>query len=302
MKMSRYSSAIKTVGPVLIFLIIDTEAVEWIVSSNNSFAEAVRNLSFGDTLTVGEGIYLSCNHKITVSNITIQALPYAKVIIDCNRSGSHLVIYGKNVRVHGITFVNGLSNPYGGCMQVYATGLILHDCRFERCTSRFGGGIFLSSAAGNVTIINLQVIGCSANLGGGLFVDNMVRVLIRGRIKFEGNTAYSGGGICLAPGSVAEVDVQTSEIRGNRATDFGGGVYLRTAYISISGELSFVNNSASAAGGIHSVESFVTFKSGSTVTFIKNSADEHGGALILLGGSALYSGSSIRFEGMTLLL
>jgi predicted outer membrane repeat protein len=297
---SRFSAALtQTLVIILIFRIVGTEAFEWVVSSNYSFAEAIRNLTFGDTVIVGGGIYLSCNHVITASNITIQALPYVKVIIDCNRSGSHLLIYGNHVRVQGITFVNGFSNLVGGCVQVYAKGVVFQDCRFELCTSSFGGGIFLSSAAGNVTLINLEVLGCRAGFGGGLGVDNMVRVLIRGRLKLEANTVSgSGGGIYLAPRSVVEVDVQTSVIRGNRATGFGGGVYLESAYISISGEISFVNNSAMNAGALHSEASLVKFESGSTVNFVQNSCGQNGGAVFLRGGSALYSGSSVRFEGI----
>jgi predicted outer membrane repeat protein len=284
----------------LTFYIADTEAIEYIVDSNDSFVDAIHNISFGDIVTIMGGSYLRCNQEIRASNITIRALPNMKVVIDCNRSSSHFIIIGESVRVQGITFMNGFSLELGGCVKIFGKGAMLQDCRFERCDSRYGGGIYLASAADAVTVINLHVVGCKAVFGGGLFANSSVRLLMLGRINFQGNTASeSGGGLYLASGSVTAMDVQTSGINDNRANVVGGGIYLASARISISGDINFVNNSAvSAGGGLALMWSLATFESGSTISFRHNSFCLIGCAVSLISNSLLYSVGYISFEGM----
>eukprot|EP00291_Cryptomonas_curvata_P030554 CAMPEP_0172206518 /NCGR_PEP_ID=MMETSP1050-20130122/33267_1 /TAXON_ID=233186 /ORGANISM="Cryptomonas curvata, Strain CCAP979/52" /LENGTH=537 /DNA_ID=CAMNT_0012885619 /DNA_START=783 /DNA_END=2392 /DNA_ORIENTATION=- len=288
-----------TVVIATIFLIVETEAIEWIVASNESLAKAIRNISFGDTVIVNDGLYLSCNQVIRASNVTIQAMSKMKVKIDCNQSTSHLIIYGENVRIKGIAFMNGFSVQSGGCVKVFGKGVMFQDCRFERCRSSFlGGGIFLSSTAGNVTIYNSEVIGCKAVFGGGVFTDIFVHLHIYGRIVFKENTAsQSGGGMYLASSSRTTFDVEACDFHGNSANVDGGGIYLITASISISGEVTFSKNSASSAGALVLWASVATFESGSKISFKENSGGRFGGAVILASGSVLHSRSSVNFEG-----
>jgi predicted outer membrane repeat protein len=275
-----------------------TEAMEWIVDSNDSYAVAIQNVSFGDIVTVEEGIYMSCNQVIRASNVTIQALSVKQVFIDCNSSSSHLEILGENVRVQGITFVNGLSDKSGGCISVTGSGVIFQDCRFKRCRSALrGGGIFFSSAAGNATMFNLEVTNCKAGFGGGLFADRFVRLMMRGRIVFQENTASDGGGIFFAASSRIEMVVRSSEIRGNIAQGIGGGFCLAGASISISGDIDFVNNSALSAGALYLWTSLATFEPGSKILFRNNWCGQSGGAMLLVGATVLYSRGSIIFEG-----
>jgi predicted outer membrane repeat protein len=281
------------------FFHINTEATEWIVTSNESLADAIRNVSIGDTVMVHDGLYRSCNQIIRASNVTIQALSDMKVTIDCNQSSSHLIIYGENVRVKGIVFINGFSVQSGGCVKVVGKGAVFQNCRFERCrSSMYGGGIFLTSTAGNVTIFNLEIMACKAVFGGGMYADMYVHLRIHGRTIFKENAASQfGGGICLATGSRAELDVQTCDFHGNSANANGGGIYSGTARISISGDVRFTKNSAVAGGALLLWASLATFESSSKISFKENSGIQFGGAVLLASGSVLHSRSSISFEG-----
>jgi hypothetical protein len=296
MNRSRFSFVMMA---AVIFGIADTNAMEWIVNSNDSYSEAIRNVSFGDTVTIEVGLYVSCDQIILASNITIQASIALKVVIDCNRSSSHFRIFGENVRFQGITFVNGFSDLTGGCVSVFANGVIFKDCQFKQCRSIYGGGIYLSSAVRNATLFNLFVSGCKATFGGGLYADRSVGMLILGHLALETNTASdSGGGMYMAPRSKIEMNVRMSEIRGNSAEAHGGGFYGIGMSLSFSGENLFVNNVAKFGGGFFSNVNLVTFESNSSTVFKENSGSDSGGAMILVGGNVMYSQGYIRFEGI----
>ena len=280
--------------------IFHIEAMEWIVNSNNSYADAIRNVAFGDTVTLKDGLYMGCNQVIRVSNITIQALSVLKVVIDCNSSSSHLIIVGENVRVQGIAFVNGFSTDWGGCVGVFGNGVILQDCRFERCRSSYGGGIFLSSAATISTIFNVEITGCNAALGGGLFADQFARLMAYGHIILKENTASElGGGIYLNTSARLEMDVQRSEFLGNRAIRYGGALFAAAgSRIWMSGEHNFVKNSASQSGALHFEMNFATFETGSTINFRENWSGNGAAALLLISGSGVHSRGCVSYIGM----
>ena len=94
-----------------------------------------------------------------------------------------------------------------------------------------------------------------------------------------------------------EMDVQKSEFRGNRADGQGGAVFSAGGGISMSGEINFVNNSSFESGALYFAACFITFETGSTLTFIDNWADMTGGA-VSLSGSVLHSRGSVSYIGI----
>jgi predicted outer membrane repeat protein len=287
---------------VIVAFLFKVEAFEWIVDSNTSYAFAIQQISFGDTITLKEGVYSgaeSCDKTIAVSNVTIKAATSRRVVIDCNRTRRHIKITGEHVQIHGISFTNGYSMVAGGCIVINGINTVIESCIFEGCiSSGFGGGLILDFAAAKATIKNVIFLKCSAVRGGAIFVDISARLTLTGDFLFRENTAtMNGGALYLDVWSSAIIINALGEMNGNTARMSGGAVHIGRGDLTISGAVSFVNNTvtfqtlSSAGGAFFGVASSLTITSRGSVIFRENSCVYVGGAL------ALYSDSNVRIDG-----
>ena len=293
---------------VLIMFLIEAEAVEWIVDSNISYAFAIQQITFGDTITLQEGIYSgeeSCDKTITVSNVTMQASLNRSVVIDCKMTSRHIKITGDDVKVQGISFINGFSMASGGCLAIKGKNAVIENCSFDSCNSSgFGGGLILENTAGNATINQVKILRCSAFRGGAIFVNTSARLILSESFVFSENMATSSGGaLYLDVGSTGIINAVNGDMNGNTARLSGGAIHLGKADLTISGTVSFLNNTvtfqtlSSAGGAIYGITSSLTVASRGSVIFRGNSCVYVGGALALYTGSKIRIGGDVRFRG-----
>ena len=285
--------------------LLEVEAFDWIVDSNTSYAFAIQKITAGDTITLRAGIYSgeeSCDKIILVSNITIKASFDASVIIDCKKASRHIKISGEHVQLQGISFTNGFSRASGGCLAINGANTVIENCTFENCnTSGFGGGLILDI---NTKIKHVKILKCSAVRGGAIFVNTSARLLLSGDFVLRENTATSNGGaIYLDTLSSAIINAQNGEMNGNTARLSGGAIHSGKADVTLSGNVSFLNNTvtfptlSSAGGAFYGIASLVTVTSGSSVFFLDNSCVYGGGALALYSGSRVQIDGNVQFRG-----
>jgi predicted outer membrane repeat protein len=296
----------------LVSIVLSTRATDWLVNSNTSYFEALHNLSNGDTLTIQEGIYTgskSCNAVISASNVTIRAELVGRVIIDCNSRSRHFSIVGQDVRIQGLSLINGFAEASGGCIHVNESGAILEDCILERCfTNGNGGGVVLESAGSELLLHRTTFQMCSASNGGGVFVTTSARVRLLQTGLIQNCTSSSfGGGLYLSARANATINAGNFLFLSNTANSRGGAVYVgQGAHFSLSGNITFSNNgiahySTSAAGGaLFATASTISVAVDSAVHFRQNYCICSGGALALFSKAVWQARGNVSLVGVLL--
>jgi hypothetical protein len=283
----------------------------WIVNSNTTLADALENVTFGDLITLQDGTYSGrgiCNTTIRTSNITFQAADASSSVrIDCGSSSKHFIILGQNVTFSGIFFINGFSREAGGCLSVTGTGLVLRNCRLERCvTTSTGGGIMSLTVGRDIILENTRFLFCSAVSGGAVYVNTGSRLFARNLTIENCSATLHGGGIFLNASSMTMEGA--SMFRGNAANNRGGAVYAISAVSVTLGDvvlfernavLSTAGSVAPYGGAFFASLAIVTVPVGSTLTFFANSCVYRGGAMVL-SQVTLDVGGEINFVGATL--
>ena len=128
--------------------------------------------------------------------------------------------------------VEGNRGAFGGgvdCCGQTTAGIRDNTLTGNEATTHYGGAIFIGNASPAIT--NNWILDNTAGLhGGGIHIawDSPARLV--GNV-IAGNRARTGGGVCfLAVGAARDApEVTNCTITGNRASEWGGGVYVRDA-------------------------------------------------------------------------
>lgn len=236
-------------------------------------------------------------------------------------AGGGLALAGDAAR---ITAISNMAAVGGG---IYGGEAILQDVQLiANSASTNGGGAFLetcwltggivsnndlawgggggASYGAGIASMGSRIIDCTlennrgndaADRGGGIACyprGSWTNEFMDCRIR--GNTAGDGGGIFVLPGARCELSTtgtNTFEIRGNAATNYGGGACTSTqAVFHAAGRILFAANTAANGGGI-------AVRAGSTVTveeahgdipvFRDNSATNCGGGMFAAEANTL---------------
>jgi len=217
----------------------------------------------------------------------------ATTIIDGNGIDRVLHIDGsaRSVTISGVSIVNGLRGSSGG--GIYnESSLILRDCIVSHNTVSYGngGGIFTTGYldASGVTLDD----NTAQSYGGGIY--NLDRLELS-KSFVRANKASSGAGIYNAGIYFPYSNVDSTEITGNIATGFGGGianVYSGTA-LNITRSTVSNNTTGTYGGGVEN--DGVLYASNSTIS--GNSAKTYGGGFYnrVSGNSNIYN-STIAYN------
>lgn len=234
------------------------------------------------------------------------------------------------------SFTNNYAGSYGGASYVeHSDAFWVANAFFDNNTA----GDFLVHGSGGAAHVVYSNVSWAANVsysnniagdtGGGLQIVGS-SVLWMGDASFTNNTAiWSGGAVYMEYSYVTWV--ANASFTRNTAYDFGGALYVRVSSASWSTDAVFANNVAGAVGGAvysfwssiswavdGSLERYIassdmddlTSESSSDaprrakVSFERNAAGTHGGALYLTAGTqaslemeALFSGNSASGDG-----
>ena len=207
------------------------------------------------------------------------------------------------VNIYDCNFINNTDYTGNGAAMRYSLNdarnnsfqyvLTIRSCNFSYNTMK--SLIYLENAV-NAILINSTFY---RNLGISLYAINS-HVYLIGRILFKNNSAENGAGIYIKNYSniIFDKNSKVTFIQ-NSAHGRGGAVFLTTYSICLFDHNSYVifNNNYATSGIIYSsVNSNVTFKATSEITFNSN--------LVRLNGAAIYSAdnSHVTFKEATKVL
>lgn len=255
------------------------------VSPFNSWATAATNIqsavdvaSSGDTVEVGNGLYIVTQRVTIAKGITVRgSYGYSNVEVNGNSSAGCFAVGHANAVLEGFTVKAGSSNRGGG---ISITNGLIHNCVITgNFATLFGGGVDIYDGG---TVSNCAVSGNSAPItgggsGGGVCCSGNGKLV---NSTVSGNEAAAGGGVYTFAGSVVSecviisnrawdslggsgsgggiqcngtnITIQNCRIMHNTAQQLGGGVYLTGHTVQkIIGCLIYDNRTANYGGGIY---------------------------------------------------
>lgn len=196
-------------------------------------------------------------------------------------SNSWLEVYGGEVRDNSATV-------RGGGIYTYQGDMVVSDTRVFGNSAEQGGGLYVREPGGWLYMYGGVVHDNTASShGGGLRIEYGNAVLI-GTLVLTNSATY-GGGLDVAT-SNANLDMYGGEVRGNSASNRGGGLHIERSAVVLSGT-QVLNNSASDGGGLYTRFGSVMLNiDGGEVR--DNSASD-GGGLYMYQGSAVLSNTQV---------
>ena len=214
----------------------------------------ILNSKNGDKITISPGTYKIHNINIT-KNITIQGKGNPRdIIIDGENKSSIFLIRSPDVFVNfkNLTFINGLTDNFGGAISIETGHVTVDNCMFINNTALSdtnAGGISnygTKENKGYLLVNNSLFINNHADHDGGAITTCYANSYIYNCV-FINNSAHRDGG-AIRVSVFAYGDVRDCIFMFNHADEWGG------AYYSWSGESNierciFLNNTGGTNGG-----------------------------------------------------
>jgi len=204
-------------------------------------------------------------------------------IIDGLNLHNLLFVYGNNVIINNVTFINGYETS-GGPIHIYGDNVQFINCKFINNTGADGGAIeWAMDSNGCLEGCTFQSNYATTN-GGALNLNDNVEI---SGCEFINNSARFYGGAIYVQKNVEEQTIMDSTFIQNRAAKQGGAVYLQGRKACISSS-QFDNNTAEEGGAVYVENDDCEIIS---TGFTKNTA-RTGGAIHWKGNDGKLSGSA----------
>lgn len=261
----------------------------------------IENSTFKNNRSAENGGALFSNvSDLTVKNSTFSGNGFDDESGTTTRNGGAIYIYTGNANISGSKIIGNKSSAKGGGVYVGGNSVIT-DTLVSGNISRQGGGIYTTSATGEVAALNtIKVNKNVAEDGAGIFITG--DALINQAEISENNASSRGGALYID--YAARATVNNSVIKGNISTQDGGAFYVNNEGFSdwendyFSGL--YVNNTE--ASGNQAVNGGALYAaSQSTATFVNsvfsgNNAT-NGGAIYNNSGTVTLKNTSIYNNG-----
>ncbi len=255
------------------------------ISSNDStdLEAKINNANNGEEILIEPGTYKIHNVQLT-KNITLQGNGNARdIIIDGEKKSSIFLISSPSVRVtfKNITFINGLTDNFGGAICIETGGAIVDNCIFINNTAlndTNAGGISnygTKKNRGYLLVNNSIFINNHADHDGGAITTCYADSYIYNCVFINNSAVRDGGAIRVSVFGYG--DVQDCIFMFNHADEWGG------AYYSWSGESNiqrciFMNNTAGTNGGAVMVSGNINIEDS---IIVNNDGGETGGSFYI---------------------
>jgi len=245
---------------------------------DNTYSDGVLNVSSNEALNGnGAGIYVDGGTAIDLEKIRMnsnQAKNGASIYISgsnalqvslgettmegnvSTENGGSVYVQGGKLSINGTSTLSGNQAQNGGAIYL-GNGTFTIDGNTTLTgneASENGGGIYQGGGTFTVNAGKTITVGSDGNAntagqsGGGIYCAGTFTVNGTANVKY--NTAHDGAGISVKNGAVT---LAAGEISNNKATQFGGGLYVHNEGNVQSATFqggTFTKNQAQAGGGI----------------------------------------------------
>ncbi|WP_405295515.1 hypothetical protein [Methanobrevibacter sp.] len=243
----------------------------------------IDNAKSGDVISINPGTYKIHNIKIT-KNITLQGNGNPRnIIIDGENKSSIFLIRSSNVKVifKNLTFINGLTDDFGGAISNEKGKIYVDECIFINNTAlkeTNAGGISnygTKYERGYLFVNNSLFVNNHADHDGGAITTCYADSDIYNCVFINNSARRDGGAIRVSVFGYG--NVQDCIFMFNHADEWGG------AYYSWSGESNierciFMNNTAGTNGGAVMVSGNINIENS---IIVNNNGGETGGSFYI---------------------
>jgi parallel beta-helix repeat protein len=154
----------------------------------------------------------------------------ANTVIDANSTDQVLVLNGdfSDFVIDGLSLINGNATGSGGGLYIKTAGgrvTLSHNLVSENKATANGGGVYIENTA-IVTLTDNVIMNNNAgsyNYGGGAYIEATIRATITNNI-ISGNEARYGGGVSFSV--LSSVNLTGNDINSNTASYSGGAIFI----------------------------------------------------------------------------
>ena len=149
------------------------------------------------------------------------------------------------------TVIKNNTSEYGGAIYQNTSAVLITNSKITNNTGlSYGGGCYATDCEINFTNSKINK-NSTPYTGGGLYLNQVTANIVSSQINK--NSAYEGGGIYQYSNdeaSPSQTTIVKSEVNGNSATIYGGGIYNQGNYASLTiDRTNVINNTAYYTGG-----------------------------------------------------
>ncbi len=249
--------------------------------ASSDLENQIINANDGDEIIINPGTYRL--HNVTISkNMTIQGNGNPEdIIIDGEQISSILLIRSDAVHVtlKNITFINALTDGFGGAISMETGHVYVDNCNFINNTAGVNaGGISnygTEEQPGYLLVNNSLFVNNHAEHDGGAVTTCYATSHIYNSV-FIANSAHRDGG-AVRVSVFGYATVEDCIFMFNHADEWGGA-YYSWASNSIINRCIFLNNTGGTNGGAVMVSGNITLTNS---ILVNNTADETGGSFYI---------------------
>ena len=255
----------------------------------------IRNGNYSIYTQYGGGVYFKVSSPIIANN----------TITDNRSTVGGAGIYSDRSRIPwivGNTITNNKTSGVGGGVLCMASAPTIEENTFTNNEAELGAAI--GSSSSSLRIMRNTIKGNKATSGGGIYCSGDPSPLLPEKVTtiadnvISGNEARYGGGIYA--GDWVPLRIINDTVTGNRASDFGGGVYSTSPALSLSTIVNCTiagNSSGYDGGGIYAVGIYYPLTVANTVVAYNSSGiyDVHG--KLSLRSNCVYGNTSYNYSG-----
>jgi CSLREA domain-containing protein len=256
-----------------------------------------------EDLTInGSGVGVDGANSFSVFGVRNSVVTFNNMLI---RNGN--AVYGGG----GITMTNSTltlnrvtlsgNHAYGGAGLYFNSGAVyIHQSQFQNNNSD-GYGAAIGMVGGFVVVDNSTFINNNSVTGGAIAGLGNANIDVSSSV-FERNSATAHGGALYLQDHNVRTRIAGSVITDNLTTNIGvssngGGVYVSSGSLLITGTTIANNATGGRGGGVHVFGAVVTM---TNVTVSGNSARDHGGGIFALSDNPLFAPLSLLADNVTL--
>ena len=195
------------------------------------------------------GVIEKCSRAVTAeSEATFNMSMPGGEIRNCvskNNEGGGVHVSNATFVMSGGTISGCSAGAGGGLYATYSSKITINKGTISECSASEGGGLYVTDSTLNIE--GGTISGCTASgagMGGGLCAYNSIITIGGGTI--EKNRAVYGGGVALIGSTINPITHWT--VKGNKADNTGGGIYLDMSMNVSDGSNKIYNNTADGHG------------------------------------------------------